>query len=548
VWRRVISAKLFAFACGAAAIVVAGMVYHWLGDGPDKELAGSRREVPAPADKPNVEAVPKGAGKRQAAPGSSHQASPSKASSSAAAADAAPRADKGQRGDSHAGPSAPKQQPKPVKMAADVEGQSPPAAKTTAVDDGGEAPAASDADRPSPQDVAVRRVSKFVELSSPAPATAAAKTVELIRWSEPPTQSKLRLHGLDFANQRLKEQGTSPEAYPQLELQEGDEGEWNVVVQTGGSAPSGPSEDLATFSQTAKALTFRWHGSDRLAQRAAAQDGLKTCVLEFERDAEQGFFLLAPPVKLSEAHFTNGIAEIRPKSPAGLPPRWFDEVELRLAFCTVRFNDDGELTLIAGDRPADRVAADALAKWAGVGEIRVDLKRSDQKEAFWDLTLKIGLPGDLVEQRQRRAQEQSDLTILNAELAAHGKRDPPSSPERKLEAIQKLAGLLQAEAPVEAAVEEGDAEGQTRARDNYDKAVAEQVLEPARQRQTELRSKSRRAAEALKEAEAKFKLNAGTLRSRAASISAVLYRLVDDKLQADCVTIGDPIDPAEGGP
>jgi hypothetical protein len=77
--------------------------------------------------------------------------------------------------------------------------------------------------------------------------------------------------------------------------------------------------------------------------------------------------------------------------------------------------------------------------------------------------------------------------------------------------------------------------------------VEKEILGPARQRRDELQNKSKRAEQALKEAEAKFKLNAGTLRARAASISAVVYRLVDDQLQADCVTIGDPIEPAEGG-
>jgi hypothetical protein len=435
----------------------------------------------------------------------------------------------------------------PKKSAPKVDaGAEPNAAATTDKTPGEKSPADSQPAAP-PVDKP-RRISKSVDLPAFRPsAPDLIKPFEVMTWSEPPKQTKLILHGLDSANQRLQDKSASPKSSPRLTLEADDTGAWTIGVQL--HSPRQQAEavkDLARLSQTAGSLAFQWLDADRSPETAAARAWLRTCVLEFERDGSKEFLLLCPPVKLAEKHFINGVAEFRSdefkaKAPAELPAQYFNGIDFRLAYCTVQLTDDQQLMLIEGIQPADPVAADVLTSRAGIGGVRVILQRSDKNTETWQISLEIDAPTSLLDLRRRQDGQEDELAALRTQLAAHGKSG--ATLDQKQAAVRALADILKIVAPMNASADEDDATARDRSRKDFDNAVEKQVLDPARRRHDELGKSLPRSKVDLKQAEADFNRRAAEFRAHAASVSAVLYRVVDDKILADCLILGDPGEP-----
>ncbi|HUY87905.1 MAG TPA: hypothetical protein VMV10_04135 [Pirellulales bacterium] len=551
---------LIAFGGSAALVALAGGIYFsWTeperpGGAATTAAAASVATnaadgARAPTNRPSNDAPQKTPRAASSEPTSPEQVSPGPKTKPAASADSAeersaqadrrdgPATETPKSPEAQTPPETPASSEKPAPEMAPSEpppkpaaGETPPAAK-------GVAPAPEAEARPARRD-ARRRVSDYKELPalSRSPSVA-SKPAKLIPWSERPEQAKLSLHGLDFANARLQERSPSLPRYPQLALEARDKGQWAVVARICTPQSSGPTKDLATFAPTPEALEFRWSEGDRSPELTVARDWLRTCVLEFERDAARDVLLLAAPETLAELHPTFGTAKFNPGKVGGLPARSFGEVDLQIASCTVNFGQS-RLTFAGGEQPVDPIQAEEILSEYDVGAVRVVLNRDPKKQDFWQLSLEIDAPASLLEQRRACEQQQDEMGAINAELAAYGKAE--TSPERKQEAIRTLARLLKVDIPAKDGAKPGDDAAQKGAGQTYDQAVEKQILAPARARGRSLQNDLRRSRMELTAADEQFKLKSGNLRSRASAISAVLTRRVGKQIVADCLIIGDP--------
>ena len=409
-----------------------------------------------------------------------------------------------------------------------------PAQEDAAKNDAG---ASKTAEQPPPRDPR-QPVSDYAELPafSRSP-TVKSQPAKLIDWKAKPARAALTLHGLEFANARLQERSPILPRYPQMAFEARDQGQSAIVVKICTPDSSGPAHDLATFALTPAGLEFRWSDGERSPEMNLARDWLRTCVLEFERDAARDVFLLAAPEQRAEFHLKFDAATFAPGKIGGLPPRSFGEVDLQLASCTVNF-PQGRLTLAQGEQPTDRFLAEDICLQYGVGSVRAVLNRDSKQDGVWQLALKVEAPEGLVEQRRDYERQQDELGEINAELAAYGKRE--ATAEQKQEAIRTLAKLLKVDLPAADAPAPDDPAAQKSAAAAYERAVEKQILSPARERSRTLQNDARRSRGDLTAAEEKFKLKVSNLLSRVGGISAVLTRQVDKQTIADCLIVGDP--------
>ncbi|HVW38281.1 MAG TPA: hypothetical protein VHB99_13290 [Pirellulales bacterium] len=365
---------------------------------------------------------------------------------------------------------------------------------------------------------------------------AASTPVQLFPWNAPPEKLKLDLHGLEFANERLRNQALNKSEFPQMTMVAREPGMWTVAVEMQLAEQPGRTRDLAAISSEPSGLEFRWSDSEMSPDMTAARAWLRTCVFELEIEGVQTYLALALPAKLDSPHLINGETLFTPQEIAGLSARLFDGVNLGLSSCTVNFGMR-RLTLIAGERPANAAAAAEWASASGVGGVQVRLKRDEKKRESWRLWLEIDPPASLLDLREAHARQQGEYDSLKAELAAYSKEGATAN--RKLDAVRSLADLLDVKFP-EPSEAGANAEDQANARLDFEDALEKLILTPARKRRDKLQTDLRQLRQALSTADAQFTRKAGDLRARADSISAVLTRNVDDGLDVVCVVLGDP--------
>ena len=536
--QRAVSPKLLVAGAGAAIVIVAGGIYAWRRPGEQGPVSPKQStEVAAQA---NVAPHAPNAGE------SPNAAKPQPGAVSANTSSATNPPDSGladaTRGEKHGADSqaaATATSPEKPQPAVDSANAKPkPAPNTTQETTQPTSPAEPAAKQQPPASAGPRLATQAVDLpkitrQQPAPS----KPLELIAWNAAPKKLELALHGLELANQRLKQTGSSERAFSRLTLAAQEASRWLVAVETGPDEQVGPSKELATFTAAPGALEFRWSDADLSPEMMAARAWLRTCVLELNRDGVQDYLLLASPAKLPGPHFINGEASFTPQQPDGLPPRLFDEVDLELASCTLHIGAEG-LTLIGGDRPADPFFGSGFASAARVGGMRVTLHRDEKKRESWRLSLAIDPPADLLEQQQARAEQQGECDSINAELAAWG--NPKATPERKLEAVRTLAGLLDVEPPKPTGGNKDDDARAPLSRE-FAAAVDAQIMKPARERRTKLDAQLKQKRQALSTAEAEFNRRTGNMRSRIESVSAILTRSIDERLDAVYIILGDPV-------
>ena len=535
--QRAVPAKLLVGAVAAAIVIVAGGVYVW-------QKSGARALQPSkpPRDaiaKTNVASKTSSAGDSKNSPKSKTDAAflnkstkPGKASSADSPnALVTPLPDKPQPDQTSPDKPQPDKPPPPTDPASakpkPAPENAPPASSLAEPAAKQEAPASA-GPRLAAKGVDLPRINR----QQPAPS----KPLEVFQWSEAPKQLELTLHGLQSANERLKQGSPNQRVHPRLTLAAHAAGHWLVAVETGADEQVGPGKDLATFTATQSALEFRWSDADLSPETTAARACLRTCVLELNRDGVQDFRLLSAPAKLPGPHFINGEASFTPQQPDGLPPGLWDGIELKLASCSLDFSGD-RLTLIAGNRPADPFFGAGFASAARIGGVRVALHRDEKKRESWRLSLAIDPPADLLEQQQDRAEQQSEYDSINAELAAWSK--PEATPERKLEAIRTLASLLDLEPPKPTPGKKSNGAQAPLSRE-FSQAAETQIMKPARDRRTKLQAQLRQQRQALNTAEAEFNRRTGDMRSRVESVSAILTRSIDERLDAVCIMLGDP--------
>jgi hypothetical protein len=175
--------------------------------------------------------------------------------------------------------------------------------------------------------------------------------------------------------------------------------------------------------------------------------------------------------------------------------------------------------------------------------VRVALNRDEKQQESWRLTLEIDPPPGLLEQRRNRDIQQKELTAIRQHLAAYGKKDKKgekgATAEQKRAAVEASAELLHLTPSAKNGPLAGEKDPDAKSR-GHGEISDEEIVKAGQSRQGELADKSKIASDALIAAEAKFKLNAQGLRTRADSISAVLTRNVDEGIDVVCVIVGDP--------
>lgn len=538
--QSILQSKLFAFGVGAGLIMLAGLAYSLFTAAPsaqrpgklvDSSGAGSAAPAPSKTTTP-------GAGKRPTAPPDDDRAKNGSAKKTgsepvrgAAVADNA----RGEGAKDVERMPASNETPKPVEDAVRPETRVPPKQTAGSEYPGAKPPtipAASDGKRPAPDEAA--SISLTLADCKDLPSLesnllTAYRPVDLISWDARQDRAVLRLHGVDSANFEMQDQLTQLGARVEL-LCETPKDQLAVSARIGGDNPA--TIPLATFTATDEALRFQWHEPARAsAPISACQKWLRACVLEIQAATDSTWAALRSPIKLASLHMRSGSVSMRPslRSQAVVPEHAFD---LRFRRGVLHLHDDRRYPIEA-DADDDRRPAliRGLGEEFGFGAVRLALDRDAAERDVWNFKLVTEDSAETLELRKRRDDLLTELRRLEGPLVQLKARDATMSDRR--EAASKLESLLAGDSDDAAKKPESDKEPLT-ATETHKRE--RRIADEADRRRRSLQ----RQGDELKRKLDERQLGRTDLMLLADSLSAVLYRRVDENIRVDSVIIGEP--------
>ncbi len=357
----------------------------------------------------------------------------------------------------------------------------------------------------------------------------AYRPIDLFSWKARPERAALRLHGVELANAELREQLTQSNAPAEL-VCEPSKDQLIVSARIGGATPA--TIHLATFTATDEAVQFQWHepSGDSLSI-SACQRWVRACVLELHSATGSTWAALRSPAKQPALHLISGAVSMRPpfRLPALSPQRRFD---LRLRRGMLHLHNDRTFPIEAdADDPRRPALVRGLGEEFGLGAVRLALERDASEHDVWNFKLQTEDSAEMLEVRKQRDELQTELRRLEEPLARFQDRD--ASINDKREAASKLESLLAGDA--------GDAPKKA----DDEKPSLKPAEAHARERRIVAEAERRRRSlqrlrDELKRKLDERQLGATDLMLLADSVSAVLYREVEDDLRVDSVIIGEP--------
>ncbi|HEX7448454.1 MAG TPA: hypothetical protein VF306_12955, partial [Pirellulales bacterium] len=350
-------------------------------------------------------------------------------------------------------------------------------------------------------------------------------------WDTAPEKPKLILRGLEFVNRHL----IGPGKIVATETSDG----LDAALVRGEATPV----PLATLRVTAKGLSFQWAKLGENTHPARECQGfLRRCVVKVESAGPPLYIALSKPSQLDPLPLSNaaGKLDAHALKQAAFPPLPDDELLLGPGRIVL---DDGQ-SLLFGVRPTETapyIIADPPREFQ-LDAVQVSWNH-DEQASTW--RVRVGVP-DSPELAEENALLKKDRRLLSEIKKLLSVRRPSPSAMRSFKTkpreefnarMAELADLIQhPSAPVLAAQPDDGAMSAYQQKLN-------QLIEAAGQAKDKLSKQITDRARHVEAQQRQLDRRMIMLRPHASSISAVIYREVDEGLQAPYVLLGDPAPP-----
>jgi hypothetical protein len=354
----------------------------------------------------------------------------------------------------------------------------------------------------------------------------------LLKWDAPPANIKLALHGVEFATAEIARRASHVKERAEITSNWADN-QLKVAMRISGQAQTTP---LAAFSVTDKALSFQWRQTARSVAVTACQTWLRACVLEIQSDAGSRYVALSDAIRVAPLELSGGAARIPARGwKFDLPVRALD---FRLGAGTLRLHDDRRFDIVPDATTGQPALIAGLGEEFSFAAVRLAFEHDPDQEDGWTMRLLTEEKPEVLEFRKEENQLQSQISQLNGPLGRF--RDRESTGDRKREAIRELERIL---GPDEPPARSGD-QSPTSNKPGTDKTKRVPADEHLRERRTADKAEQRRNVlqRKLEDLSKQIKQQQGRndeLLSKGGAVSAVLYRLVEEKILVDCVILGD---------
>lgn len=430
----------------------------------------------------------------------------------------------------------------PAKADTPADNQKPNPTPPAASDDVAEPPRDDDVDsdkadaddtkQPAPPSITAEAPAASIPLLTSGKLTYESMYVR--KWNPSPKDPSLILLGLDFINRQLDGPG-------KITARNTDDGLDVALVR----AADSPPVSLATLQATEQGLVFRWA---KLAEDAHpvrnCQEYLRRCVVKIESADPTLYVALSQPSQVEPLQLTSasGKLEGHTLKLAAFPPLADDELFLGPG----RIVLEGNRSLVFGQPPdtGPPYLIEDLPETFQIKTAQVNWTRESDHAPVW--LVSVGLPDDpeLVKKKallDKARQLSSRIGRLTSKV-----KSPSESAMRKFKPkpradfnarVAELARLVAfPSAPTLAASPDETAMA------GYLQQF-KRLIEAATLKKGEL---AKQIADLTKQVDIQDRQRAGRtpmLRAHASSLSAVVYRRVDDEVQAKYLILGNPEPP-----